>query len=187
MNELKDHVVSGFEIVTKSGVLCDEMMRGVRFNLEDTFLHTDTIHRGAGQIIPATRKVLSGAELMAKPTLQEPVYLVEITCPNDVVGTIYNCFGVKRGTIEEEIHLEDCPLVMMKGYLPVSESFGFATFLRERTSGKAFPNCLFDHWDMINGDVKNQNTTLYKLVLSIRKRKGLKEVIPEATDYIDKL
>lgn len=61
MNEIKDHVVSGFEIVTKSGVLCDEILRSVKFCLEDTTLHTDAIHRGAGQITPATRKVLYGA------------------------------------------------------------------------------------------------------------------------------
>jgi elongation factor 2 len=69
MNEIKDHMVSGFEIVTKSGVLCEETLRSVKFSVEDTSLHTDAIHRGAGQITPATRKVLYGAELMASPTL----------------------------------------------------------------------------------------------------------------------
>lgn len=48
MNELKEHVVSGFEIVTKNGVLCEEPMRGVRFNMVDTVLHNDSIHRGGG-------------------------------------------------------------------------------------------------------------------------------------------
>lgn len=187
MNEIKDHMVSGFEIVTKSGVLCDETMRGVKFNVEDTTLHTDAIHRGAGQITPATRKVLYGAELMANPTLQEPVFLVEVTCPVDVVGTVYGVFGNKRGSVEEETHLEGVPLVNMKAFLPVAESFGFTTFLREKTSGKAFPNCIFDHWEVINGTIVDKNSTLYKLVLGIRKRKGLKEEIPDVNNYIDKL
>lgn len=39
MNEIKEHMISGFEIVTKNGVLCEENMRGVRFNVEDTYLH----------------------------------------------------------------------------------------------------------------------------------------------------
>lgn len=44
-------------------------MRGVRFNVEDTYLHSDSIHRGGGQISPATRRVLSATELLAEPTL----------------------------------------------------------------------------------------------------------------------
>jgi len=48
MNEIKEHMITGFEIVTKSGVLCEENMRGVRFDVVDTYLHQDSIHRGGG-------------------------------------------------------------------------------------------------------------------------------------------
>jgi len=60
------------------GVLCDENMRGVRFNIYDVTLHTDAIHRGGGQIIPTARRVLYASALTAQPRLMEPVYLVEI-------------------------------------------------------------------------------------------------------------
>merc|ERR1712241_802471 len=50
LNEIKDSVVAGFQWATKEGVLCDENMRGVRFNIYDVTLHTDAIHRGGGQI-----------------------------------------------------------------------------------------------------------------------------------------
>ena len=50
MNEIKDSVISGFQIVTSSGIICDEGMRGVRFDVHDTTLHADSIHRGAGQL-----------------------------------------------------------------------------------------------------------------------------------------
>ena len=60
------------------GVLCDENMRGVRFNIYDVTLHTDAIHRGGGQIIPTARRVLYASALTAEPRLMEPVYLVEI-------------------------------------------------------------------------------------------------------------
>lgn len=124
---------------------------------------------------------------MANPTLQEPIFLVEVTCPNEVVGTVYGCFGNKRGTVEDEIHLEGIPLVTLKAFLPVAESFGFTTFLREKTSGKAFPNCMFDHWEIINGSVFEKTSNLSKLVSTIRKRKGMKEEVPELSNFIDKL
>ena len=60
------------------GVLCEENVRGVRFNIHDVTLHTDAIHRGGGQIIPTTRRVLYACMLTASPRLLEPIYLVEI-------------------------------------------------------------------------------------------------------------
>ncbi len=187
MNDIKEHMVSGFEIVTKSGVLCEENMRGVRFNVEDTFLHNDSIHRGGGQISPATRRVLYATELLAKPTLQEPYFLVEITCPADVVGSIYEVMMKRRGQVEEEVRVEGIPLVIMKAYLPVSESFGFTAFLREKTQGKAFPNCVFDHWENMPGDALDPEDKLGKLICTIRKRKGLSNTVPDVKKYMDKL
>merc|ERR1712055_1033865 len=56
LNEIKDSVVAGFQWASKEGVLCDENMRGVRFNIHDVTLHADAIHRGGGQIIPTARR-----------------------------------------------------------------------------------------------------------------------------------
>jgi elongation factor 2 len=50
LNEIKDSVVAGFQWATKEGVLCDENMRGIRFNIHDVTLHADAIHRGGGQV-----------------------------------------------------------------------------------------------------------------------------------------
>jgi elongation factor 2 len=187
MNEIKEHMVSGFEIVAKTGILCDETMRGIRFNVVDTYLHNDSIHRGGGQLSPCTRRVLYASELMAKPTLQEPIFQVEITAPADVVGTVYACMAVRRGTVEEEVLIEGTPLTIIKAYLPVAESFGFTSYLRQQTSGKAFPNCVFDHWEQMEGDALNPANKLGKIVQGIRVRKGLKEAVPDLSNYLDKI
>jgi hypothetical protein len=60
------------------GVLCDENLRAVRFNIYDVALHADAIHRGGGQIIPTARRVLYASMITAEPRLLEPVYLCEI-------------------------------------------------------------------------------------------------------------
>merc|ERR1712015_364858 len=78
LNEIKDSVIAGMQWATKEGVLCDENMRGVRFDVMDVTLHADAIHRGGGQIIPTARRVLYAAYLAATPSILEPVYLVEI-------------------------------------------------------------------------------------------------------------
>jgi elongation factor 2 len=81
LNEIKDSVVSGFQWATKEGVLCDENMRGVRFNIYVVTLYADAVHRDDGQIIPTTRRCLYACVLTAAPCLMESVYLVEIQCP----------------------------------------------------------------------------------------------------------
>ena len=81
LNEIKDSVVAGFQWASKEGVLCDENMRGVRFDIQDVTLHADAIHRGGGQIIPTARRVFYASVLTAAPRLLEPVYLVEIQVP----------------------------------------------------------------------------------------------------------
>merc|ERR550514_2399732 len=134
--EIKEHVNSAFQWATKEGPLCEENMRGIRFNLMDVTMHADAIHRGAGQIMPPTRRVCFAAELTAQPTLQEPVFLVEITCPQEAMSGVYNCMNLRRGCVFEENPREGTPLVQVKAHLPVAESFGFVAALRQQTSGQ---------------------------------------------------
>lgn len=187
MNEIKDSVCSGFQIVTNNGVLCEEGLRGARFDVKDTTLHADSIHRGAGQLIPCSRRVLYAASLLSQPRLQEPIFLAEITCPMDVSGNVYSCLAQRRAIIEGEVPIEGTPLIVVKAYLPVSESFGFTAFLRSKTAGQAFPNCTFHHWDLMLGDPLAEENQVVTIVQDIRKRKGLKLEIPPVENYLDKL
>merc|ERR1712070_955354 len=184
--EIKEHVNSAFQWTSKEGPLCEENMRGIRFNIMDVTLHADSIHRGAGQIMPPTRRCCFAAEMTAKPTLQEPMFLVEITCPQDAMSGVYNCMNLRRGCVFEENPREGTPLMQVKAYLPVAESFGFVAALRQQTSGQAFPQCVFDHWDVMPGNAM-QEGKIQDLVLACRKRKNLKVELPKLADYLDKL
>jgi elongation factor 2 len=68
----------------------------------DVTLHTDAIHRGGGQIIPTCRRVVYASALLAKPGLQEPVYLVECQTPENALGGIYSVLNRKRGHVVSE-------------------------------------------------------------------------------------
>merc|ERR1712200_162677 len=187
LNEIKDSVVAGFQWATKEGVLCDENMRGIRFDVMDVTLHADAIHRGGGQIIPTARRVLYASYLTASPSILEPVYLVEIQCPEQAVGGIYSVLNKKRGHVFEESQVPGTPMFMVKAYLPVNESFGFTAELRAATSGQAFPQCVFDHWQIQGGDPLDEASKPGQIVLETRKRKGLKEGVPTLDNFLDKL
>merc|ERR1712179_720754 len=187
LNEIKDSVIAGFQWASKEGVLCDENMRGVRFNIYDVTLHTDAIHRGGGQIIPTTRRVIYACALTAAPRLLEPVYLVEIQCPETAIGGIYGVLNRKRGIVFEEAQTPGTPMFVVKAYLPVNESFGFTEALRSNTGGQAFPQCVFDHWQIMPGDPFEEGSKVNKVVTDARKRKGLKENVPPLENFYDKL
>jgi len=187
LNEIKDSVVAGFQWASKEGVLCDENMRGVRFNIYDVTLHTDAIHRGGGQIIPTARRVLYASALTAAPRLMEPVYLVEIQCPENAVGGIYGVLNRRRGHVFEENQVPGTPMFHVKAYLPVNESFGFTADLRSNTGGQAFPQCVFDHWQVMQGDPMEESSKPFQVVKDCKKRKGLKEGLPDLSSYLDKL
>jgi len=187
LNEIKDSCVAAFQWATKEGVLCDENMRGIRFNVLDVTMHADAIHRGGGQIIPTARRVYYAAELTAAPRLQEPVYLVEIQTPENAMGGIYGVLTRRRGHVISEEQRPGTPLYNVKAYLPVMESFGFTADLRSHTSGQAFPQCVFDHWQILQGDPFENNSKANTTVLGVRKRKGLAPEIPPLDRFLDKL
>lgn len=187
LNEIKDSCVAAFQWATKEGVCAEENMRGVRFNILDVTLHADAIHRGGGQIIPTCRRVCYAAALLATPGLQEPVYLVEIQCPETAIGGIYSCLNKRRGQVFSEEQRPGTPMFTVKAYLPVMESFGFTADLRGSTAGQAFPQCVLDHWELMSGSPLDKGSKIEQLVQSIRTRKGLKPEIPPLDHYYDKL
>ena len=56
----------------------------------------------------------------------------------------------KRGQVFEEAQRPGTPIFNLKAYLPVVESFGFTSTLRAATSGQAFPQSVFDHWEIMS-------------------------------------
>nr|BAS01493.1 translation elongation factor EF2 [Lotharella vacuolata] len=187
LEEIKDSCVSAFQFSTKEGVLMKEYMRGIILKIEDVVLHSDAIHRGGGQIIPAFRKVIYAAFLSATPRLMEPIFLVDISAPKNAISGVYNVIANKRGKVFEEITKQGNPMCTIKAYLPVADSFGFTGALREATSGQAFPQCVFDHWAILDSDPFKEQSYSNKILISNRKRKGLNADLPKIEDFEDKL
>jgi len=187
LHEIKDHVVSSFTNATAAGVLCEEVMRGVRMNIDDVTLHADAIHRGAGQIMPCARKVFYACQLGSTPRMMEPMYLIDITVPQNAHSGVYSTLNKRRGEIHKIEERIGTPLTQIQAYLPVMESFGFTEMLRKNTGGQAFPQMKFSHWQMVAGDPFKEGSSSNEIVMVVRKRKGLKNVLPEFGDYYDRI
>jgi len=179
LTEIKDSCISGFQWATGSGPVAEEPMRSCRFNIMDVTLHADSIHRGTGQLMPTTRRVLYAAALLAEPNLLEPIFLVEIQVPESAMGGVYGVLTRRRGHVFGEEQRVGTPLFTIKAYLPVVESFGFNADLRSHTGGQAFPTLVFDHWAVLPGGSPIDATSkVGGMVQELRKRKGIKVEVP---------
>ncbi|PHZ11642.1 P-loop containing nucleoside triphosphate hydrolase protein [Rhizopus microsporus ATCC 52813] len=132
-------------------------------------------------------KSVYASVLTASPGIQEPVYLVEIQCPDSAIGGIYSCLNKRRGQVFSEEQKPGTPIVNVKAYLPINESFGFNADLRSATSGQAFPQAVFDHWQLMSGNPLEAGNKVYDIVRDVRTRKGLTPDIPGLDKYYDKL
>jgi len=187
LSEIKESVCGGFQWACADGPVCEETVRGVRVNLLDVTLHADAIHRGMGQVMPTSRRVTYACILTAAPVLYEPYFLVDIQVPQDAMGGCYGVLSGRRGHVFSEEQRPGTPMMQLRAYLPVKESFGFDTELRAATGGKAFPQCVFDHWAVVSGDPLDPGQLAGKMAEETRKRKGLKIEVPPLDNFLDKL
>lgn len=134
LGAVKDSIVQGFQWGAREGPLCDEPIRNVKFKIVDARIAPEPLHRGSGQIIPTARRVAYSAFLMATPRLMEPVYYVEIQTPIDCLTAIYTVLSRRRGHVTADVPQPGTPAYIVKAFLPVIESFGFETDLRDRKS-----------------------------------------------------
>merc|ERR1719316_528330 len=195
LNEIKESMNSGLLWAAKEGPICEENMRSIRFNLLDVKLHTDSIHRGMGQIQPTTRRVLYASTMLAEPRIVEPVFMADIEGPATAAPGCLQAISACRGELVQTETVGN--RVQTQAFIPIAETIGatpFATVLSQKTNGSAFVSYKFDHWEPMSGNpmsvepktgkATNKST---EIALSIRERKGLKVAPPVLFDYLDKL
>jgi len=187
LNEVKDSFVGAFIQATACGILCEEAIRGVRFNIQDVTMHADAIHRGAGQIMPPVKRAMYACQIKSGPALLEPMFLCDIMVPRQALAGVYSTLNQRRGEVDSLEERPGTPLCKVKAYLPVLESFGFTGLLRANTGGQAFPQLIFSHWKAVNGSPYEEGSQCAGVCGEVRKRKGLKDGMPAFNDYYDKL
>ena len=177
LREAREMIISGFRWACKAGPLCEEPIRGVKVKLVDAQLHEDPVHRGPAQVMPAVRKALLGSFLTAKPILLEPIYKISVSVPSQWVGSVTSPIIRKRGRITASS--QRGPITTISGYIPVSETFGLSAEMRSATSGHAFWQSTFDHWEKVPENIAAN------VIAEIRKRRGLPPEVPPPSRFID--
>lgn len=163
--ECLEAAIDGFRWVCRSGPLCGEPMRNLVAELVSLHLHDEPSQSGYAQIMPAVRRAIVGSILTANPILLEPIYGIQVSAPSDRIGDIINLIVRRRGKISL---VEDRGLFsIINGFIPVTESFGLSEEMRAVSSGRAFWQNYFSHWERVPEE------HMAHVIRSLRLRKGL--------------
>ena len=165
LDEIKELLMEGFESALDDGPLANEKAMGIKISLMDAKIHEDAVHRGPAQVLPAIRKAVYGAIMLAQPTLMEPMQKVYISVPQDYMGAATREVQNRRGQIVEMGQEGDMSTIESK--VPVSEMFGFAGDIRSAAEGRCIWSTENSGFERIPRELQN------KIVKEIRERKGL--------------
>ena len=81
------------------------------------------------------------------PVLLEPIFKVEVTVPEEYMGDVIGDISGRRGRIEGSDINNGA--VAIRGMVPLSEMFGYATDLRSKTQGRGVYVMQFDHFEKL--------------------------------------
>ncbi|MHB1354948.1 MAG: elongation factor G [Anaerolineae bacterium] len=91
----------------------------------------------------------------AQPVLLEPVMRVETVVPEDYTGEVIGDLSARRGSIEG-MELLPGGVQAIRGHVPLSEMFGYATALRSSTQGRGSFTMEFDYYEPVPSEVSNR-------------------------------
>lgn len=137
--------ITGFQMATKAGPLCEEPMMGVCFVVEDWSLapnsitelgeeQTRTVNISSGQIISLSKDTLRKAFEQQCQRLVCAMYSCVISVTSEVVGKMYSVIGKRQGRVVDGDITEGSTSWNVTAYLPVIESMNFANELRKSVS-----------------------------------------------------
>ena len=138
-------VQAGIEEAMQAGPLAGYNVVDVGVELYDGSFHEVDSSEMAFKI--AGSKAFKEAVMKAKPVLLEPIFKVEVTVPDNHMGDIIGDISSRRGRIEGS-DIENGAAVV-RGYVPLSEMFGYATDLRSKTQGRGVYTMQFDHFEKL--------------------------------------
>ena len=136
-------VEAGLKDAMENGVLAGYPLVDIKAKLYDGSYHDVDSSETAFKV--AASMALKAAAKKAQPAILEPMMAVEITVPEEYFGDVMGHVNARRGRIEGSEVRGNAQIV--KGMVPLSEMFGYATTLRSATQGRGTFSMTFDHYE----------------------------------------
>ncbi|WP_310601939.1 elongation factor G [Anaerosporobacter sp.] len=145
-------VGNGIEEATKAGIIAGFPVLGVSATVYDGSYHEVDSSEMAFHI--AGSMAFKDAMNKGGAVLLEPIMKVEVTMPEEYMGDVIGDINSRRGRIEGMDDIGGGKLV--KGYVPLSEMFGYATDLRSKTQGRGNYSMFFEKYEQVPKSVQEK-------------------------------
>jgi elongation factor G len=145
-------VGAGIEEATKAGILGGYPVLGIRATVYDGSYHEVDSNEMAFKI--AGSMAFKDAMHKAGAVLLEPIMRVEVTVPDDYMGDVIGDISSRRGRIEGTEDINGTKLI--RGFVPLSEMFGYSTSLRSRTQGRGAYSMFFNNYEPVPKNVQEK-------------------------------
>jgi elongation factor G len=151
-------ILKGVMEKMQQGPLTGSYVRDVRVCVFDGKMHpvdsNDISFKIAGMM------AFKQAFQQADPQVLEPIYSVEVRCPDDLTGSIMGEIQQRRGMVEgmdSEGHF-----TVVRAQVPHAEMQNFTSSLRSITQGRARLKTSFDHYSPVSFDLQRKLSEAYK-------------------------
>jgi elongation factor G len=151
-SEFINAVEKGIQEALESGVKAGFPMVDVRATLVDGKSHDTDSSEIAFKV--AGSLALKEAARRAKPILLEPIMAVEVTTPDDFLGTVIGDLSSRRGRVESQEPRGNA--LVVQASVPLASMFGYATDLRSNTQGRANYSMQFDRYEEVPGNIADE-------------------------------
>ena len=142
-------VEKGVEEALGNGVKAGYPIVDVRVTLVDGKYHdvdsSEIAFKVAGSL------ALQEAVKRAKPVLLEPIFSIEVVTPEEFVGDVIGDLMRRRGQVQGQEPRGNAMVVT--GFVPLGEMFGYATDLRSMTQGRATYTMQFEGYEEVPGNI----------------------------------
>ena len=152
--EFINPIQTGVEAALEDGVVAGYPMVDIKVTVYDGSYH-DVDSSEMAFKVAGSMAFKDGAK-KADPVLLEPYMSVEVDVPEEYMGDVIGGLNSRRGRIEgmETENGES----RIKGFVPLSEMFGYATGLRSSTQGRGTFTMTFDHYEEVPKAISQQIT-----------------------------
>ena len=135
----------GVEEALQNGIIAGYPVIDIKATLFDGSYHDVDSSEMAYKI--AASMALKAAAKKCKPVILEPVMEVEVTAPNEYLGSVMGDVSSRRGSIIDQEERGNA--IIVKAHIPLSEMFGYVTDLRSFTQGRGNYSMKFDHYSEV--------------------------------------
>ena len=145
-------IENGIREAMENGILAGYEMVDIKATLVDGSYHEVDSSEMAFKI--AGSMAFKEGAAKAKPVLLEPIMKIEVTVPDEYMGDVMGDVNSRRGRIEGMEARGNAQII--RGFVPLSEMFGYATDLRSKTQGRGVYTMQSDHFEEVPKNVAEE-------------------------------